>query len=44
MELRIKTRVMPLLILALVLLGLWQTGNGAWIYLKAELARSESHV
>ena len=43
MEPRIKTRVMPLLILALVLLGLWQTGNGAWIYLKAELAQVLLH-
>ena len=38
-EPRIKTKTMTLLVLALVLLGLWQTGNGAWIYLKAELAQ-----
>ena len=38
-EPRIKTRVMPLLVIALVLLGLWQCGSGAWIYLKAELAQ-----
>jgi sortase A len=36
----IKTKAMPLLALALVLAGLWQTGNGAWIYLKAELAQA----
>ncbi|TKB35044.1 MAG: class GN sortase [Nitrospira sp.] len=30
---------MPLLVLALVLAGLWQTGSGAWIYLKAHLAQ-----
>lgn len=36
---RIKTKVMTLLVLALVLLGLWQTGSGAWIYLKAQLAQ-----
>lgn len=37
---RIKAKVMTLLVVALVLLGLWQTGNGAWIYLKAELAQA----
>jgi sortase A len=36
----IKTKALPLLALALVLAGLWQTGNGAWIYLKAELAQA----
>ena len=36
---RIKTKVMTLLVVALVLLGLWQCGSGAWIYLKAELAQ-----
>jgi len=30
---------MTVLGLALVLIGLWQTGNGAWIYLKAQLAQ-----
>lgn len=29
----------PLLVLSMVLLGLWQTGSGAWIYLKAQLAQ-----
>jgi sortase A len=37
---RITTRVTTLLVLALVLLGVWQTGHGAWIYLKAELAQA----
>ena len=36
----IKTKAMTLLVLALVLLGLWQCGSGAWIYLKAELAQA----
>lgn len=36
----IKTKAMPLLVLALVLLGLWQCGSGAWIYMKAELAQA----
>jgi sortase A len=31
--------VITLLVVALVLIGLWQTGNGAWIYLKAQLAQ-----
>lgn len=35
-----KTRVTTLLVLALVLVGTWQTGSGAWIYLKAELAQA----
>lgn len=38
-EPRIKTKVTTLLVLALVLLGLWQCGSSAWIYLKAELAQ-----
>ena len=37
---RITTKVTTLLVLALVLGGLWQTGHGAWIYLKAELAQA----
>ena len=37
---RITTKVTTLLVLALVLAGLWQTGSGAWIYLKAELAQA----
>jgi sortase A len=37
---RITTKVTTLLVLALVLLGLWQAGQGAWIYLKAELAQA----
>jgi sortase A len=36
---RIKTKVMTALGLALVLFGLWQTGSGAWIYVKAHLAQ-----
>jgi sortase A len=36
---RIKAKVMALLGLALVLIGLWQTGSGAWIYVKAQLAQ-----
>ena len=36
---RIKTKVMTVLGLALVLIGLWQTGSGAWIYVKAQLAQ-----
>jgi sortase A len=35
----IKTKATTLLVLALVLGGLWQTGSGVWIYLKAELAQ-----
>jgi sortase A len=35
----IKTKATTLLVLALVLLGLWQCGSGAWIYLKAHLAQ-----
>ena len=31
--------MMTLLVLTLVLLGLWQTGSGAWIYVKARLAQ-----
>ena len=33
------TKVITLLVLTLVLLGLWQTGSGAWIYVKARLAQ-----
>jgi sortase A len=36
---RITTKVMTALGLALVLIGLWQTGSGAWIYVKAHLAQ-----
>jgi sortase A len=36
---RIKTTVITVLGLALVLIGLWQTGSGAWIYIKAQLAQ-----
>ncbi len=36
---RIKTKVMTVLGLALVLIGLWQTGSGTWIYVKAQLAQ-----
>jgi sortase A len=36
---RIKTKVMTVLGLALVLTGLWQTGSGTWIYMKAQLAQ-----
>src|SRR4029077_955992 len=36
---RIKTKVGTVLGLALVLIGLWQTGSGAWIYMKAQLAQ-----
>ena len=36
---RIKAGVMTVLVYALVLVGLWQTGSGAWIYMKAQLAQ-----
>jgi sortase A len=36
---RIKTRVLTLLVQALVLAGLWQCGSGTWIYMKAQLAQ-----
>ena len=36
---RVTTRVITLLVVTLVLLGLWQTGSGAWIYVKARLAQ-----
>jgi sortase A len=36
---RIKTKVMTLLVHALVLVGLWQGGSGGWIYMKAQLAQ-----
>ena len=36
---RSKTKVITLLIPALVLLGLWQAGSGGWIYMKAQLAQ-----
>ena len=36
---RVKARVSTLLVITLVLLGLWQTGSGAWIYVKAQLAQ-----
>ena len=35
----IKAKVLALLVQALVLAGLWQTGSGTWIYLKAQLAQ-----
>ena len=38
-EQRIKATVMTVLVLALVLVGLWQTGSGVWIYMKAQLAQ-----
>ena len=40
---RIKTKVTTLLGLALVLIGLWQTGSGTWIYVKAQLAQVLLH-
>jgi sortase A len=36
---RSKSKVIALLVPALVLLGLWQTGSGAWIFMKARLAQ-----
>jgi sortase A len=36
---RIETMITTVLVLALVLIGLWQTGSGAWIYMKAQLAQ-----
>jgi len=36
---RIKTKAVTMLGLALFLIGLWQTGSGAWIYMKAQLAQ-----
>lgn len=36
---RVTTRVITLLVVTLVLLGLWQTGSGTWIYVKAQLAQ-----
>ena len=36
---RFRTKVTTVLILALVLIGLWQMGSGAWIYMKAQLAQ-----
>ena len=36
---RVITKAITLLVLTLVLLGLWQTGSGAWIYVKARLAQ-----
>lgn len=36
---RIKTTMMTVLGLVLVLIGLWQTGSGTWIYMKAQLAQ-----
>ena len=37
---QVTTKVVTLLVPALVLLGLWQTGSGAWIYVKANLAQA----
>jgi len=36
---RVRARVITLLVVTLVLLGLWQTGSGTWIYVKAKLAQ-----
>ena len=36
---QIKTKVLTALVHTLVLVGLWQTGSGAWIYMKAQLAQ-----
>ena len=36
---RVTTRVIILLVVTLVFLGLWQTGSGVWIYVKANLAQ-----
>jgi sortase A len=36
---RIKTKAVIVLVLAMVLIGLWHTGSGAWIYMKAQLAQ-----
>jgi sortase A len=36
---RIKIKVIPLLVHILILVGLWQTGSGVWIYMKAQLAQ-----
>jgi sortase A len=36
---RIKTKIMTVLVLALVLIGLWLTGSGAWVHMKAQLAQ-----
>jgi sortase A len=36
---RVTTRIITLLVIILVLLGLWQTGSGVWIYVKARLAQ-----
>ena len=36
---RVTTRVITLLVVTLVFLGLWQTGSGVWIYVKAKLAQ-----
>jgi len=36
---RVKTTAIAFLLPAMVLLGLWQTGSGAWIYVKARLAQ-----
>lgn len=40
---RIKTRIVTFLIYSSVLVGLWQTGSGAWIYVKAQLAQVLLH-
>jgi sortase A len=37
---RNRTKVIAFLVPALVLFGLWQTGSGAWIYVKAHLAQA----
>ena len=36
---RVTTRIITLLVITLILLGLWQTGSGVWIYVKARLAQ-----
>jgi sortase A len=38
-EPRVRTTAATILVVALILTGLWHTGSGAWIYLKAHLAQ-----
>ncbi len=37
---RVKTKAIAFLVVTFVLLGLWQIGNGSWIYVKANLAQA----